>query len=70
MLDQETLKKLGWSDDLIQAFEAAGRDLPSSADLTRSDFISSTFTEEVVLVSDKLLVADFPPVGSNSLRVG
>lgn len=69
MLDHETLKKLGWSDDLVRAFQAAGRDAPAVVDVTMTDSISSWPATDEVVVSDKLLVAEFPPVGNNILRL-
>lgn len=67
MLDHQTLQDLGWSKELIQAFTEANQ--PPSVTVTFGDYVSSLHADPV-LISDKLLVADAPPIGDNRLWIG
>lgn len=66
MLDQ-MLQDLGWSKELIQAFTESNQ--PPSVSVTFGDYVSSPHVDPV-LISDRLLVADAPPIGDNRLRIG
>lgn len=64
MLDHESLLKLGWSEELIRAF--IGHELPEAVEGLQSDTVQLTSD---VLISDRLLVSDYPPIGDSQLRL-
>ncbi len=65
MIDRQTLKTLGWSDELVDAVEKAAGGLATPFELP-----TSAVTQELqVLTSDALDIGDAPPVAATELMV-
>lgn len=65
-MDIEVLRRLGWSEPLIDAVRSAAAALPSSPDLPMSEHDEPPFVD---MSSTAIEPDTFPPVGSSGIRV-